>query len=166
MHVTQHRDWNPGEQMAFGLIYGAILVLSILMALAEAPETPYRPATVLFSSVLAVTLAKAFSELLAHAIQSRERLLTRTALTAAWRHARPTLAVANVPSLVLLVAGDGLMDFQVAVAASQLFCVTILAILGARVGWAISPKSWLPVVGATLAGGIGSALAALKYAIH
>lgn len=166
MHPILHPDWKPIDQAAVGLIYGAILVLSMLMALEQTQAAPFRPAIVLFGSVLAVTLAKAFSELLAHAIQTHERILTRRAWAVAWRHSHATLAVANLPTLVNLASGLGWIDFAVAVAVSQLFCVAILVGLGARVGWAINPKSWLPVGGAAFVGGIGSALAALKYAIH
>jgi len=158
--------WKRIDQAALGLIYGAILVLSMLMALQEARTKPHRPAILLFGSVLAVTLAKAFSEVLAHAIETHERILTRRAWRAAWRHSRATLAVAIVPTLFLVGAGAGWMDFALAVAASQVYCVGVLVVMGARVGWAIHPKSWLPVGGAAFAGGIGSALAALKYALH
>lgn len=167
MHAPKpHPNWKPIDQAALGLIYGAILVLSMLMALQEAHTKPHRPAVVLFGSVLAVTLAKAFSEVLAHAVQTHERILTRKAWSAAWQHSYPTLAVANLPTLLILAAGLGWMDFALAVALSQVFCVAILVVLGARVGWAINPNSWLPVGGAAFVGGIGSALAALKYALH
>ncbi|MEA5523351.1 hypothetical protein [Limnoraphis robusta] len=166
MHLMLHPDWKPIDQAALGLIYGAILVLSLLMALEETADAPSRPAIVLFGSVLSVTMAKAFSELLAHALQTRERILTPKAWAAAWEGSRATLAVANLPTLAILVAGLGWIDFAVAVAVSRGFCVAVLVALAARVGWAINPKSWLPLGGAAVAGGTGSALAALKYLIH
>ena len=164
-HVP-HPDLKSIDQAALGLIYGAILVLSLLMTLEAEPATPYRPAIVLFWSVLAVTLAKAFSELLAHALQTRERFLTRKAIAAAWRHSHPTLTVANLPTLLVLAAGHGLVDFAFATAASQVFCVAILAFIGGRVGWVIRPGSWLPIGGAAFVGGIGCVLATMKYMIH
>lgn len=166
MHSDLKAEWRSVDQAALGLIYGSILVLSVLMALEETKSAPFRPAIVLFGSVLAVTLAKAFSELLAHAVQTHERILTRGAWAVAWHSSKTTVSVANLPTLVLLVAGLGWIKFPVAVGISQGFCVAILAILGARVGWSIHPKSWLPLGGAFFVGGIGSALAALKYAIH
>ena len=149
-----------------GLIYGAVLVLSLLMALEETPDAVFRPAIVLFGSVLAITLAKLFSELLAHAIQTHAPVLTRANWATAWRHAHPTLSVANLPTLAILAAGLGWVEFPVAVAVSQMFCVAVLVVLGARVGWSVRPGSWLPVWGAICAGGGGSALAGLKHAIH
>jgi hypothetical protein len=159
-------DWKPIDLAAPGLIYGAILVLSMLMALYETQGTPFKPAIVLFGSVLAVILAKAFSELLAHGIHTHERILTRKAWRTAWERSYLPLTVAYLPTLLVLVAGMGWMRFAVAVAVSQTICVVILAVLGARVGWAIRPRSWLPLGGAAFAGGVGSGLAALKYAIH
>ena len=166
LHPGLHHDWRPIDQAAMGLIYGAVLVLSLLMALEETPDAAFRPAIVLFGSVVAVTLAKLFSELLAHAIQTHARVLTATNWVAAWRHAHPTLSVANLPTLAILASGLGWIEFSVAVAVSQVFCVAILVVLGARVGWSVSPGSWLPYWGAVCAGGIGSALAGLKHAIH
>lgn len=158
--------WKLIDQAALGLIYGAILVLSMLMPLQEAHTKPHRPAIVLLGSVLAVTSAKAFSEVLSHAIETQERILTRRAWLAAWRHSQATVAVAIVPTLFLVGAAIGRMNFAFSVAVSQVFCVAVLVVMGARVGWAIQPNSWLPVGGAAFAGGIGSALAALKYALH
>lgn len=165
-HTVLQPDWNRIDQAALGLIYGSITVLSLLLALEEAPATPHRPAIVLFGSVFAVTLAKVFSEVLAHAVQTHERILTRTAWTTALRGTRPILAVANMPTIVILAAGFGWISFAFAVSLSQVFCVVVLVLLGIRIGWAIHPKSWLPLGGAIFVGGIGSALAALKFVIH
>lgn len=159
-------DWKPIDESAVGIIYGSILVLSLLMALDETARATSRPAVFLFGSVLAVTLARAFAELLAGAIRTGERILTRRAWMAAWRQSHPTLTVANLPTLVMFTAGVGWLDFSVAVAVSQAFCIALLVVLGARVGWSIRPGTWLPLGGAAFAGAVGSALAALKYAIH
>lgn len=158
--------WQPLERAAFGLIYGAIMVLSLLMALGDTPEAPFEPALVLFGSVLAVTLAKAFSELLTHGIETGERILTRKAMLTAWRHSHPTLTVANVPTALFIAAGLGWPSMAAATALSQAFCVIILILLGARVGWVIGHNWWLPIAGGAFAGSVGVALAVLKYAIH
>jgi len=158
--------WQPLEKAAFGLLYGAIMVLSLLMALGETPKAPFEPALVLFGSVLAMTLAKAFAELLSHAIETGERLLTAKAFQAAWAHSHPTLMVANVPTVSFVAAGLGWLTMDAATTLSQAFCVGILALLGARVGWVISRGWWLSIGGALFAGGLGSALAFMKYAIH
>lgn len=158
--------WQPLERAAFGLIYGAIMVLSLLMALGDPPEAPFEPALVLFGSVLAVTLAKAFSELLSHGIETGEKILTRKAFQTAWSHSHPTLTVANVPTVLFIAAGLDWLAMGTATVLSQAFCISILVLLGARVGWVINHSWWLPIAGAVFAGGVGFALALLKYAIH
>ena len=168
MHTTHgtHFRWQPLERAAFGLIYGAIMVLSLLMALGDTPKAPFEPALVLFGSVLAVTLAKAFSELLSHGIETGERILTGKAFGAAWSHSHPTLTVANVPTVLFVATGLGWLAMDTATTLSQAFCIAILVVLGARVGWVIGRNLWLPLGGAVFAGGIGIALAFLKHAIH
>jgi hypothetical protein len=161
-----HPDWNQIDRSALGLIYGSILVLSQLMALEESNDSPLRPGLILMGSIFAVTLAKAFSELVAHSVESHEKVLKASAWRAAWRHSRATLTVANVPTLLLLGAGLKGIEFSTAVFASQVFCVAVLALIGARLGWAIRPRSWLSWGGAGFVGGIGAALAALKYILH
>lgn len=161
-----HIAWGPVHRASFGLIYGSILVLSLLMAMDEVHGGPFEAAVVLFGSVLAVTLAKIFAEVLSHSMETGERLLTRKAFGAAWSHSHSTLLVANVPTAVFVVAGVGWMDVATATAIAQLFCVFVLVVLGARVGWVINHSWWLPIAGAVFAGSVGVGLAAMKYAIH
>ena len=68
--LDPHLAWGPVHRASFGLIYGAILVLSLLMAMHEVRDGPFEAALVLFGSVLAVTLAKIFAEVLAHAMET------------------------------------------------------------------------------------------------
>ena len=168
MHTTHgpRIGWQPVEKASFGLIYGAIMVLSLLLALGDTPKAPFEPALVLFGSVLAVTLAKAFSELLAHGMATGERILTATAFRAAWARSHPTLTVANLPTVLFIAVGLEWLALKTAVTLSQVFCVAILTVLGARVGWVIGHSWWLPIGGALFTGALGCALAALKYAIH
>lgn len=161
-----HLAWGPVHRASFGLIYGSILVLSLLMAMDEVRDGPFEAALVLFGSVLAVTLAKIFAELLSHAMETGERLLTRKAFQTAWAHSHPTLTVANVPTALFVAAGLGWLTIAAATTLSQAFCVVILVVLGARVGWVINHSWWLPIGGALFAGSVGVGLAAMKYAIH
>jgi hypothetical protein len=161
-----HLAWGPVHRACFGLIYGSILVLSLLMAMDELRDGPFEAALVLFGSVLAVTLAKIFAEVLAHGIETGERILTAKAFGAAWQHSLSTLLVANVPTAILALAGLGWLSVQTATGLSQLFCIFVLFVRGARVGWVINHTWWLPIAGALFAGGVGVGLAAMRYAIH
>lgn len=161
-----HLAWGPVQRASFGLIYGSILVLSLLMAMDEARDGAFEAALVLFGSVLAVTLAKIFAEVLSHGMETGERILTRKAFGAAWSHSHSTLLVANVPTAIFVAAGFGWLNIETATAIAQVFCVFVLVVLGARVGWVINHSWWLPIAGALFAGSVGVGLAAMKYAIH
>lgn len=158
--------WRTLEREAFGLIYGAIMVLSLLMAFAEEPATRFKPAIVLFGSVLAMSFARALAALISHAIDTGERMLRLEAVREAWRGSHPILFVAHLPTALFLASGLGLLSLQTAILSAQLFCILILVVFGARVGWVISHGPWLPVAGALFAGTLGSSLAALKYILH
>ena len=164
-HIPRLR-WASLEREAFGLIYGAIIVLSLLMALSPQPVAPFKPAAVLFRSVLAMTLARALAALIAHSIETGERMLRIPALREAWRGSHPILFVAHLPTALFVASGLGWLSLETAMFVSQFFCILILVIFGARVGWVISHGTLLAVLGALFAGGLGSALALAKYAIQ
>lgn len=90
--------WGRLDKAAFGIIYGSIMVLAILMAQGSHPKPPLETAVVLFGSVLAIIPARAFAEFVDHALDARERM-TRHGWRTAWNHSAPTLAVANTPAL-------------------------------------------------------------------
>ncbi|WP_155847381.1 hypothetical protein [Asticcacaulis sp. AC402] len=136
------------------------------MAIGDRAQITLRPAVVLFGTMLAVTLARAFSEVLANAIRTGDRILTFSAMKMAWAQSLPSLIVATPPTLLILVFGLGLYKYSYAVFSAQVYCIAILIIIGARAGWAIRPRSWMPLAGATFVGSIGAALALLKYTIH
>ncbi len=165
MSAEPATGWQRIDNAAFGIIYGAIMVLSIMMAAGEHPEAPSKTAAILFGSVLAVTLAKAFAELMSHALATGNRL-TRDAWRAAWDHSSPTLAMANLPTLLHIGAALGLLSAAGAAVLSQWVCIALLAVLSARVGWVIDGKIMPAVLGGLFAGGIGAALALMKFLIH
>ncbi|MCG6556906.1 hypothetical protein MB818_01745 [Ruegeria sp. 1NDH52C] len=157
--------WQRLDRAAFGIIYGAIMVLSILIAAGHHPQAPFETAAVLFGSVLAITLAKAFAELMANALDTGERI-TRLSWRKAWTHSAPTLAVANFPTLFFVLAGLGWFSADLASMLSQVTAVLLLAVLGGRAGWVIDRKASAAVLGSLFSGAIGLGLAVLKYLIH
>lgn len=165
MSALHDSGWQRIDKASFGLIYGAIMVLSILLAAGAHPEAPYRMAAILFGSVLAITLAKTFADLISHALDSGDRI-TFAAWGASWHHSYPTLAVANLPTLFFIAAGLGWMTTETALFLSQGLCVALLATLGGRVGWVIDARIFPAILGALLSGGFGLALAVLKVLIH
>lgn len=159
------RGWQRLDKAAFGIVYGAVTGLSILLAAGAHPEAPFETAAVLFGSVFAITLTKAFAEFLSHAIDSGTRP-TRHDWRAAWRHSAPTLGTANLPTLLFIANGLGWITSETAIVASQGVCVALLALVGGRLGWVIDGSIPRSMLGATFAGGIGLALAVLKHVIH
>ncbi|MCK0103652.1 hypothetical protein [Pseudohalocynthiibacter sp. F2068] len=157
--------WQRLDKAAFGIIYGAIMVLSILLAQGGHPAPPLETAVVLFGSVLAITLAKAFAELLSHALDTRERM-SRGSWHAAWHHSTPTLAVANAPTVLFLAAWQEWIGIDAALLLSQVLCVTLLALLGGRAGWVLDRRLVPALLGAVFAGGVGLLLAIVKHVIH
>lgn len=157
--------WQRLDNSAFSIIYGAVMVLSILLAQSNSPAPPLETAVVLFGSVLAITLAKAFAEFLGHALETRQRM-TRHSWHAAWHHSTPTLAVANMPTALFLAAWIGWIGSHTALVASQVLCVALLAVLGARASWVLDRRVFPALLGALFVGGIGALLSILKYVIH
>lgn len=157
--------WARVDDASFGMIYGSVTVLALLMAMAAHPEEPLTSAVVLFGSVLAISLAKAFADTMSGAIETR-RPIRRGALSAAWHHARDTLVAANLPTLIFLAAAAGLWSADRAVALSQLYCTLLLMLVGGRVGWRVDGAVASALLGALFAGGVGVVLALLKFAIH
>jgi hypothetical protein len=157
--------WRGVDGAAFGLIYGAITALGLLMAMGAHVENAFAMAAALFGSVLAITLAKAFAEVVAKNLESGGDG-PRASFRSAWRHARPTLVAANLPSLLLLAAGFGALSPALAIALSQGFGILLLLVVGGRVGWVVGRRARSAALGALFTGGIGVALAGLKYILH
>lgn len=164
---TQHdtRSWQRLDNASFGIIYGAITALGILMAAGKRPAAPLETAAILFGSVLAISLAKSFAELMAHAIETGERI-TRHAWRTAWRHSSPTLVAANLPTLLLVAAALGWLSLDLSILLSHFVCIGLLIVLGARAGWVIDGKVTPAILGGLFAGGIGVALSLMKLLIH
>ncbi|MEO1550879.1 MAG: hypothetical protein AAFR93_10675 [Pseudomonadota bacterium] len=68
------------DEAAFGVVYGSITVLALLMAMHLPIEDPGHQALILFLAVFAVAMAEAYAELC-------ERVL-RTVNAASWRDVR------------------------------------------------------------------------------
>lgn len=157
--------WRRLDKAAFGIVYGAITVLSILMAIGPHLGAPFETAAVLFGSVLAITLAKSFAEFLSHALDTGERL-TRSGWRSAWQHSAPTLAAANLPTMLFIASGLGWMAAETALLASQGICISLLAAIGARIGWVLDGRVVQAVLGALFSGAIGLLLAVMKHLVH
>lgn len=157
--------WSSLDAAAFGIIYGSVTSLALLMAMSAHPDGPLASAAALFGSVLAIALAKAFADVMSTAIDTGEKI-TRKTIAASWHHARVMLVAANLPTLFFVAASFGLWPFAMAVTMSQAYCTVLLMLVGARVGWRIDGTVRSAFLGAVFAGGVGLALALMKYVLH
>ena len=65
----QHTDrLKAMDEASFGIIYGAVTVLSLLMSFEDHPSSPVRAAVILFGSVAAILMSKAFAAALAQRV--------------------------------------------------------------------------------------------------
>ncbi|MEM9814205.1 MAG: hypothetical protein AAF913_16235 [Pseudomonadota bacterium] len=153
------------DEAAFGVVYGTITVMGLLLAMDPDHIEPLRAAGYLFVSVLAVAMAKAFAELCETALKTGQNARPAD-IASAWRHSRTTLIAANGPTGAFLLAATGLIDGATAHALAQLLAIALLCAFGVRIGRALDGTVRASVIGAAVCGGIGLAIALLKNAIH
>ncbi|MEM9429940.1 MAG: hypothetical protein AAGA32_10635 [Pseudomonadota bacterium] len=153
------------DEAAFGVVYGTITVMGLLLAMDPDHVEPLRAAGYLFVSVLAVAMAKAFAELCETALKTGQNA-DPADIASAWRHSRTTLFAANGPTAALLLAAAGLIEGATAHALAQLLAIALLCVFGIRIGRALDGTLKASVIGAAVCGGIGLAIAVLKNAIH
>ena len=77
-----------------------------------------------------------FADLLAVGIETGAPILTGPALQGVWQRTHPMLSLTNLPTALFVVAHFGLVSVQAALILSQVYCVLILVVLGARLGLA------------------------------
>jgi hypothetical protein len=165
-HVaTESNRWQALDEAAFGIVYGSITVLSLLLAFDAHPESPIRMAVILLGSVTAILLSKAFAGVMADAIQGRRRP-SREDFREAWLHGRAALVAANTPALLFGLSAVGVLDAELAMALAEGFCILMLMLVGARVGWVAERRVASAVAGAAFVGGLGAALGVLKLILH
>ncbi|MEL6837830.1 MAG: hypothetical protein AAFP85_00975 [Pseudomonadota bacterium] len=156
---------NEVDNAAFGVIYGTITVLSLLMALHQPIESPLRTAMILFGAVLAVALAKAYAEVCEHMLASG-RPATLSDLRSAWQHSRTVLLAANGPALCLVLAALNVLSVDGALLAAQVIAIAAMVYFGARIGWRVRGTRLSVIVGAGLTALIGLIISSMKYLAH
>lgn len=153
------------DEASFGIIYGAVTVLSLLMSFEDHPSSPIRVAVILFGAVAAILMSKVFAEVMAGSIKTGERP-DRSHIRQAWHHSRAAFLAANLPAAIMVAAAFEWIGFATAVALAQACCVLLLMIFGARVGWVVDRTAISAALGTICAGGLGGLLSAAKYLFH
>lgn len=153
------------EHNAFGVIYGSVTVLALLMAAPHTEDEPLSTAFMLFGSVLAITLAKAFAQVSADAVHQRQPFGWEE-IRSAWSHSAPTLLAANIPTLLIAGSATGLYTFTTSIWLAEIAAIGLLAVYGYSIGWVIYGRRIPGLLHAAFTSSIGIALSLMKFVIH
>ena len=148
-----------------GLVYGTIVVLSVIVAGAKAfPDDTTRIAVLVAGTTIVFFLAHAYSHALTHSVRTGERL-TLHEVRHIGRH-EAALVLAGLPSIVVLLLGSlDVMDADTAIWLALGLGLAVLAVQGfvfARLE-RLGPTATVAVVGVNLA--LGLLLVALKLLV-
>lgn len=153
------------DEAAFGVIYGSITVMGILVATQPDDLNPLVTAGGLFVTVLAVTLAKAYADLTSNVLQSGHNA-SKGMVARSWAHSRTTLIAANGPTLAMLLCAAGFYSTHVALVLAQVSAIGLLFFYGARIGLRLTGRLFPALLGAAFTGSIGLVLSFLKNVLH
>ena len=153
------------DDAAFGVVYGSVSVMAVLMAMHPPIEDPGRAALTLFATVFVVALAKAFAEACEQMLRSGEPV-TVAGLATVWRHSRTVLLAANGPTAAFALSALGLLDPDTAYRIAQWLALALLAYFGGRIGWRVRGTITATFAGAAVTCGLGLFISALKLLVH
>ena len=163
-HLFPASGHGDGHLAARG-VYGAIVVLALLLAMQDHPPGPWAAAGLVAVSVLAVLAAELYAELLGLEIDLG-RAATRAEQKAKLHQLGPITLSAEGPVLVLVLSGLGLIDekraFDLAVVVT-IALITIDGFLARRLAGRSVAES---LRSAVFLGSIGVALAVVKGISH
>jgi hypothetical protein len=146
-------------------IYGSISVLAVLLVMQEHPPTAWKAALTLFGATLAIALAEAYSSTIAEMIAQKKRLDAKETKEI-WRHTRPILLSANLPTLILLLSATGLYGVGLALEIAEYAIYLALFIYGLRVGQLLHGVWWRRVLSGLTALAMGVLIGLIKYFFH
>lgn len=153
------------DAAAFGVVYGSITVMALLMSMHRPVEDAGRTALVLFGSVFAVATAKSYAELCEQMLRSGKAAGIED-FRDVWAHSRTVLLAANGPALAFGLAAFGVYSADTAHLIAQVLAFALLVFYGARIGWRASASILSAFAGAAVTGGLGLLVSALKYLAH
>ena len=156
---------NQIDEAAFGVVYGSITVMALLMGMHAPVEDPGPKAVLLFGSVFVVAVAKAYAEICERMLQSGQAA-GWSDVREVWGHSRTVLLAGNGPTLAFLLSAIGLYDPDTALIVAQVLAIALLTWFGGRIGWRVRGSVLSAVVGAGLTGGLGLSITLLKLAFH
>lgn len=153
------------DEAAFGVVYGSITVMALLIGLHAPIEDPGRQALLLFGSVFVVAVAKAYAEICERMLQSGNAA-TWADVSAVWSHSRTVLLAGNGPTLAFVLAALGLFSADTALVAAQILAIGLLSWFGGRIGLRVRGTILAMFLGAAVTGGLGLIVTTLKVVLH
>jgi len=153
------------DEAAFGVVYGSITVMALLMTVHPPIEDPGRKAVLLFGTVFVVAVAKAYAEMCERMLTSGNAA-TWSDIKAVWKHSQTVLLAGNGPTVAFLLSALGLLSAETALRVAQLLALGLLGWFGGRIGWRVRGSVPSMMIGAVLTGGIGLLITALKVLLH
>lgn len=153
------------EHNAFGVIYGSVTVMALLMATGHADGEPVRTAAILFGSIFAIALAESFAKISSDAVQKRQPF-GWSEVYHGWVHSRPALIAANIPTLLIAASSLGFYGYETSIALAQISAIILLGLYGYSIGWVIYRRVVPGLLHGAFTSGIGVALAVVKYLLH
>lgn len=153
------------DEAAFGVVYGSVTVMALLVAIRPPVEDPGRHALILFGSVFAVALAKAYAEICERMLDSG-KAATWADARAVWQHSRTVLLAANGPTLAFALAAMGLIAADAALVLAQILAIALLGWFGGRIGWRVGGTLRGAIIGALVTGGLGALVTGVKLMMH
>lgn len=142
------------DEAAFGVVYGSITVIALLMAMRRPVEAPGQQALILFCSVFAVAVAKAYAEICERMLQTGYSAQWSD-FQAVWQHSKTVLIAANGPALALGLAALGVYSAETAFLLAQVLALALLVYFGTRIGRRTQGTAVAGLLGGALTGGIG-----------
>lgn len=153
------------EHNAFGVIYGSVTVMALLMATGHGGGALIETSAILFGSIFAIALAESFAKISSVAVQKRQSF-GWSEVYHGWVHSRPTLIAANIPTLLIAAASLGFYEYETSIALAQISAIILLALCGYSIGWVIYRRVVPGLLHGAFTSGIGVALAVLNYLLH
>lgn len=153
------------EHNAFGVIYGSVTMMALLLASRHETGGPLETAAILFGSIFAIVLAETFAKISSDAVRNR-RAFWLEEIKQGWVHSRPALIAANIPTALIAGSALGLYHFETSLVLAQIAAISLLAVYGYSIGWVIYRRVTPGLLHAAFTSGIGLVLALVKYIMH
>ena len=150
-------------------VYGTVLVMALITAGApddDEPGDPGETLAVVLSTVVVFWIAHAYAEAVARYGRAGQRGGIGEAIRAAARHSLGLLGAAVLPSIAVVLAVTGTLDFDSATDIALLLGLAVLAVSSAWTFIVRGARWWTTVIGTVVSVLIGMVVVLLDFLLH